>query len=78
MNFEWDATKATANRRKHGVSFDEAMTIYEPQKPVVFEDLSHSEAEDRYYAIGFSDKGRLLTVCFAYRDELIRIISNEK
>jgi uncharacterized DUF497 family protein len=78
MEFDWDAAKADANFRKHGVSFDEAMQILDPQKPVVFEDKDHSEAEDRYYAIGVSSKGRLLTVCIAYRGAAVRIISARK
>lgn len=78
MQFDWDDPKAASNRRKHGVSFEEAMTVFEPQKPVILEDREHSEAEDRYYAIGFSEKGRLLTVCFACGGEMIRIISARK
>lgn len=79
MRFDWDAPKAADNRRKHGVSFEEAMTTYGPQKPLILEDLKHSEAENRYYVIGFSDRGRLLTVCIAYDGgDLIRIISARK
>jgi uncharacterized protein len=65
-------------RRKHGVAFEEATTVYEPQQPVILEDVGHSEVEDRYYAIGFSSKGRLLTVCIAYVGEAIRIVSARK
>jgi uncharacterized DUF497 family protein len=78
MDIEWDANKAAANRRKHGVTFDEASEVFEPQKPLILEDEDHSEAEDRYYAIGVSSRGRMLTVCFAYRGELVRIISARK
>jgi uncharacterized protein len=78
MEFDWDGPKALANRRKHGVSFDEAKTIYEPQKPVILEDVDHSDAENRYYAIGISSKGRLLTVCFAYAGKIIRIVGARK
>jgi len=62
MEFEWDATKAAANVRKHGVSFSEAIEVFEA--PAIFEDFAHSERESRYLAIGFSSKGRLLTVVF--------------
>jgi len=78
MKFDWDAAKAKANLAKHGVSFEEAEMIFEPQEPVVLRDEDHSDVEDRFYAIGFSDKQRLLTVCFAYRGEMIRIISARK
>lgn len=79
MRFDWDSKKAAANVRKHGVRFEEAMTIDKPQKPVVLEDWEHSDAEDRYYLIGFSNKGRLLTVCVAYDGgEVVRIISARK
>jgi uncharacterized DUF497 family protein len=75
MKFEWDDAKATANRRKHRVSFEEAMTVFEPADPEIFEDDAHSEIELRFTAIGFSEKARLLTVSFARRGDAIRIIS---
>jgi uncharacterized DUF497 family protein len=78
LQFDWDSPKAASNRQKHGVSFEEATEIFEPHKPVILEDKNHSEAEDRYYAIGLSTKGRVLTVCLAYRGQMIRIISARK
>jgi uncharacterized DUF497 family protein len=75
MRFDWDTVKAATNRRKHRVSFEEAMTVFDPAKPVIFEDDLHSEMELRFTAIGFSDKARLLTVSFVRRDDAIRIIS---
>jgi uncharacterized protein len=79
MEFEWDAGKAVANRRKHRVSFDEAKTLFGAAKPAIFDDLRHSETEDRYIAIGFSEKGRLLTLSLVYSTpELIRLISVRK
>ena len=62
MKFDWDAAKAAANFRKHGVSFEEAEEVF--AAAAIFDDLGHSEAEPRYVAIGFSSKGRLLTVAF--------------
>jgi uncharacterized DUF497 family protein len=79
MEFEWDAQKAAANVRKHGVSFDEVKTMFGPAKPAIFDDLRHSENEVRYVAIGFSEKSRLLTVSFCQMaPDLIRIISARK
>jgi uncharacterized DUF497 family protein len=74
MTFEWDDHKAAMNLRKHGVSFEEARTVFGPQRPVIAEDWDHSDAEDRYYAIGVSERNRILTVCFAYRNAMIRIV----
>ncbi len=62
MSFEWDDPKAAANLRKHGVSFDEAEDMF--AAAAFFEDFDHSETEPRYLAIGFSAKGRMLTVVF--------------
>ena len=77
MPFESDAGKAEQNRRKHGVTFSQAEAVFE--SPAFFEDHDHSEAEDRYIAIGFDAKGRLLSVAFTYRGEdTIRIISARK
>jgi hypothetical protein len=62
MKYEWDDAKAAANRRKHGVSFDEAEDMF--TAAAFFNDFDHSEVEPRYLAIGFSSKGRMLTVSF--------------
>jgi uncharacterized DUF497 family protein len=75
MEFEWDPAKAAVNRRKHGVSFEEAETIFQPAEPAIFDDDSHSEIELRFIAIGFSERSRLLTVAFTRRGNAIRIIS---
>lgn len=78
MQFDWEPAKSEKNLRKHGISFDDAMEILDPQRPVILEDRDHSEVEDRYYAIGVSSKGRLLTVCITYRGTTVRIISARK
>jgi uncharacterized DUF497 family protein len=77
MNFEWDGSKAAANRRKHGVLFDEAEDLF--SAAAIFEDFDHSEVEPRYLAIGFSAKGRMLTVVFTRPAAgVYRIISARK
>jgi uncharacterized DUF497 family protein len=75
MKFEWDAAKAAENRRKHGVSFDEATEAFRDHDAVLLFDERHSDKEDRYIIIGHSRKGRLLTVVYAERDGKARIIS---
>ncbi len=75
MNFDWDPKKAELNRRKHGVSFDEAATVFLDPMAVSGPDPEHSIGEDRYITFGFSSLGRLLAVCHTYRPGAIRIIS---
>ena len=76
--FTWDAGKAAANLRKHGVLFEEAQTVFAPAKPAIFDDLAHSNAEWRYVAIGFSVKQCVLAVFFTIDGEVVRIISARK
>ena len=77
MEFEWDDAKAAENRRKHGVSFEEAEDMF--ASAAFFEDFGHSEREPRYLAIGFSAKGRMLTVSFTRPTAgVYRIISARK
>lgn len=80
MQFEWDEKKNQTNIRKHGVSFEEAQTVFFDPLTLVAPDPEHSKAEDRYLAIGHSSKHRALLVvhCFCREDELIRIISARK
>lgn len=74
--FEWDERKAKANRIKHGVSFDEATTVFDDPLARIFDDELHSAEEERELIIGHSINNRLLVVCFAVRPvERIRIIS---
>jgi uncharacterized DUF497 family protein len=73
--FEWDAEKATANVRKHGVSFDEAVTAFGDPLSVLLLDPDHSTGEDRYLVLGMSAAGRLLVVAFVERPPRTRIIS---
>ncbi len=75
MQFEWDPKKAKENLRKHGISFDEAVTAFYDPLSATFDDPDHSLDEQRYITIGFSSKGHLLLVAHAERGENIRIIS---
>ena len=75
MTFEWDEAKAAANLVKHGVSFDEAKTVFNDPLFVDFYDPEHSVEEHRYITIGESKQGRLLIVAYTQRDEAIRLIS---
>lgn len=77
MKFEWNLEKNEVNLKKHGVSFDEAETVFEDERAVTIYDDVHSNEEDRFKIIGISRKLRELTVCHCCRngDETIRIIS---
>ena len=75
--FEWDEGKNRANRRKHGVSFEEARSAFLDENARVMPDPEHSEEEERFVLLGMSTSLRVLVVCHCYRqqDEVIRIIS---
>ncbi len=77
MRFAWDKAKAEENIRKHGVTFEEASTVFADENARLKHDPDHSQTEDRFLLLGFSAKLRMLIVCHAYRenDEVIRIIS---
>ena len=75
MKFEWDRNKAKYNLRKHGVSFEEASTVFDDLLAGVYEDPDHSIDERRFLMIGTSVRGRLLHIAFADRNLRIRIIS---
>ena len=75
MKFEWDDAKAWENEAKHGVSFEEASTVFEDPFMQYFADDEHSVTEERYWAVGESDAGSLLVVCCTDRGETVRLIS---
>ena len=75
MEFEWDESKATANLSKHGVSFEEAKTVFDNLLAVIFDDEVHSVGERREIIIGHSRNNRLLLISFTERPNVIRIIS---
>ena len=74
-SFEWDESKALMTEQKHGVSFDEAVTVFEDPLSLTIVDEAHSEEEERFVDSGASRSGRLLVVVYTERDETIRIIS---
>lgn len=75
MRFEWDPQKAKQNLKKHGVSFDEAVTTFYDPLSATFEDPDHSVEEQRYITIGFSSKKRLIIIAHTDRGDNTRIIS---
>ncbi len=75
MEFEWDETKAAINRKKHGVSFEEAKTVFDNPLALIFDDEEHSVDERREIIIGHSQNNRLLLVSYTERQNTIRIIS---
>lgn len=77
LEFTWDQAKARANVKKHGVSFDEAQSVFADEEARLLDDPDHSEDENRFILLGMSAVFRLLIVVHAYREDggLIRIIS---
>ena len=80
LHFEWDEPKAKANIKKHGVSFDEAKTVFLDERARLISDPDHSENEERFVLLGYSSGLKLLVVCHCYRVDgnVIRIISARK
>src|SRR5687767_11025690 len=74
LQFEWDPAKAEANLKKHGVAFEEALTVFADPLARIFDDPDHSSAERHEIIIGFSVKPRLLVVGFTERSGHIRLI----
>ena len=80
LRFEWDENKARSNLVKHGVSFEEAQTVFYDESALIIADPDNSETEDRFVLLGFSANARILVVCHCYKDGegTIRIISARK
>jgi uncharacterized DUF497 family protein len=78
LSFEWDEEKASANLRKHGISFDEAAMVLADPFSLTIPDPGHSLDEQRYIDIGASEKGRVLVMVYTERGTRIRIISCRK
>ena len=78
LRFEWDARKALTNQVKHGVSFEEAMTVFSDPLACIFDDPDHSVAESREIIIGLSQNQRLLIVFFTEPSNTVRIFSARK
>ena len=75
MNFEWDEKKAVENLRKHGVSFDEATTVFGDPLAITYLDPLHSLEEDRFLTFGHTSLGWLIVVSHTDRNDRIRPIS---
>jgi uncharacterized DUF497 family protein len=75
MRFEWDRSKAARNRRKHGISFEEALTVFYDPLAATFADPDHSTVEERYITIGYSLSSRLVVVCHTERASRVRLVS---
>ena len=80
LRFEWNERKSAVNRRKHGISFDEAETAFSDEQALLLDDPGHSSAEDRFVLLGLSAALRVLVVSHTYRegDDVIRLISARK
>ena len=80
IHFSWDDTKNRSNITKHGVSFEEARTVFFDDAARIIDDPDHSQREERFLLLGMSGRFRLLLVCHCYREsqEQIRIISARK
>lgn len=78
LTFEWDEVKDLSNQKKHGISFDEAKTVFNDPRSLTIADEAHSDDEDRYVDLGISSQGRLIVVCYTERTPNIRIISCRK
>ena len=80
LKFEWDEKKENANVKKHGISFDEARTVFFDENAIQFYDPDHSSEEDRFILLGVSHKLNTLIVCHCFREQetKVRIISARK
>jgi uncharacterized protein len=80
IRFEWDQRKNRLNQRKHGISFEDAETVFSDENALLLEDPEHSDKEERFILLGLSAMLQTLVVCHCYRekDEIIRIISARK
>jgi uncharacterized DUF497 family protein len=78
MKFEWDPAKASANEKKHSVTFEEAVSVFQDPMFLIFADPDHSINEARFLALGVSDSGALLMVSYTERPNATRLISARK
>jgi len=80
ISFEWDASKAASNKRKHGVTFEEAQSVFYDDFAIQFFDDENSELEDRFLLLDHSNQSRILLICHCEKEsgDLIRIISARK
>jgi uncharacterized DUF497 family protein len=80
LRFDWDERKNASNKKKHGVSFEEAQTVFTDEEALLRPDDEHSEAEDRFVLLGLSLMLQVLILCHCYRQDgdIIRIVSARK
>ena len=80
LTFNWNEIKAEINKKKHGITFEEAATSFRDINALILDDEAHSYDEDRFVLLGYSSMSNLLTVCHCYRydDSVTRIISARK
>jgi len=80
IKFEWNDAKAASNKKKHGISFEEAKSVFYDESAIQFFDEDNSESEDRFLMLGLSNESHILLVCHCERDSgnSIRIISARK
>jgi uncharacterized DUF497 family protein len=80
IRFDWDPDKAASNLKKHGISFEEARTVFFDENALQFFDSSHSVSEDRFIMLGMSSQANILVVCHCERDggNTVRLISARK
>jgi len=80
IKFEWDSRKNAANEKKHGISFEEARTVFFDENAKLIDDPDHSDDEDRFVLLGLSLSLKVVLVCHCYREQgnVIRIISARK
>jgi hypothetical protein len=78
--FQWDENKNAVNKKKHGISFEEAKTVFYDEEALLIDDPEHSKDEERFIILGFSNMANMLVVCHCYRENetVIRIISARK
>jgi hypothetical protein len=80
LRIEWDENKNRANRHKHGISFEEAETVFADDHALLIADPEHSDNEDRFILLGMSSSLRIMVVwhCYRVQDDVIRIITARK
>jgi len=80
IKFDWDSRKAATNEKKHGISFEEARTVFFDENAKLIDDPDHSDDEDRFVLLGLSRSLKVVLVCHCYREQgnVIRIISARK
>ena len=80
ISFEWDEFKSKLNEQKHGITFQEAATVFQDDEALMIPDTEHSDDEERFLILGISALANMLVVCHCYRgnDDIIRIISARK